>query len=307
MHDVKTWRELPVSGDLTEIVIQRDGKHCVLQGMRGDVIEFALAGNRANIRASLGAICATSVHDENSLMVRYAPERGWRLRVARAAVAYSGSDGQWSDDCAVWLAPERHGSPKDCGRVTDVEIVLAGWADLRDPDDPNAQADAPLPVWVARAHDRRFALDLPTELLDQAEVSFAPIPIDSLEHSSSSSLPYPLELVRLDQQRTLTRRDLDHAMSLWCWMGEHCVGRVVELVNGPLVVARVVEGRLAVKQSPDMPEHLDYALLPVSWDEMDDEERAALDAELEASIREAEAGHLVDAEVVLEEMRNRRM
>jgi len=44
-------------------------------------------------------------------------------------------------------------------------------------------------------------------------------------------------------------------------------------------------------------------VLAAGGDDLDDEERAALHAELDASIAEAQAGKLIDAEVVLAELR----
>jgi hypothetical protein len=75
------------------------------------------------------------------------------------------------------------------------------------------------------------------------------------------------------------------------------------------VKARVRNGRLVLDEPTDRPEGEEVELVPLDevlargGDYLDDEERAALHAELEASIAEAEAGELVDAEVVLAELR----
>lgn len=72
--------------------------------------------------------------------------------------------------------------------------------------------------------------------------------------------------------------------------------------------ARVRNGRLVLDEPTDLPEGEEVELVPVDevlargGDYLDDEERAALHAELEASIAEAEAGELVDADVFLAEL-----
>ena len=75
------------------------------------------------------------------------------------------------------------------------------------------------------------------------------------------------------------------------------------------VKARVKNGRLVVDEPTDRPEGEEVELVPLDevlargGDYLDDEERAALHAELETSIAEAESGELVDADVVLAELR----
>jgi hypothetical protein len=75
------------------------------------------------------------------------------------------------------------------------------------------------------------------------------------------------------------------------------------------VKGRVKNGRLIVDEPTDRPEGEEVELVPLDevlargGDYLDDEERAALHAELEASIAEAESGQLVDADVVLAELR----
>lgn len=74
------------------------------------------------------------------------------------------------------------------------------------------------------------------------------------------------------------------------------------------VKARVKNGRLVVDEPTDGPEGEEVELVPLDevlargGDYLDDEERAALHAELEASIAGAESGELVDADVVLAEL-----
>lgn len=73
--------------------------------------------------------------------------------------------------------------------------------------------------------------------------------------------------------------------------------------------AHVKNGRLLLDEPTDLPEGEVIELMRVDdvlaagGDDLDDEERAALHAELDASIAEAKAGKLIDAEVVLAELR----
>jgi hypothetical protein len=65
--------------------------------------------------------------------------------------------------------------------------------------------------------------------------------------------------------------------------------------------AHVHNGRLVLDEPTDLPEGEVIYLQPVSEDDLDDEERAALHRELEASI--SEPGDLIDANDVLAELR----
>jgi len=74
--------------------------------------------------------------------------------------------------------------------------------------------------------------------------------------------------------------------------------------------AHVHNGRLVLDEPTDLPEgqivelvRADQVALVADEDDLDDEERAALRRELEASIAEARAGHVVDAATVLAELR----
>ena len=73
--------------------------------------------------------------------------------------------------------------------------------------------------------------------------------------------------------------------------------------------AVVKGGKLIVEEPTDLPEGKVIELVPLDevlasgGDYLDDEERAALHRELEASIAEAERGEVVDADVVLAELR----
>jgi hypothetical protein len=73
--------------------------------------------------------------------------------------------------------------------------------------------------------------------------------------------------------------------------------------------AHVHHGRLVLDEPTDLPEGEVVELVPVAevlahgGDDLDDEERAALHHELEASIAEAKGGPLIEAEDVLAELR----
>jgi len=80
-------------------------------------------------------------------------------------------------------------------------------------------------------------------------------------------------------------------------------------MNAPKV--RVANGRIQIDEPTDLPNGTELYLVPVAQlegadvgDDLDDEERAALQRELEASMVEAEAGELVDFDVVLAELRS---
>ena len=75
--------------------------------------------------------------------------------------------------------------------------------------------------------------------------------------------------------------------------------------------AHVHNGRLVLDEPTDLPEgEVVYlqpvdAIVPLGPDELDDEERAALHRELEASIAEAEAGQTEDFATVIAELRRK--
>ena len=78
----------------------------------------------------------------------------------------------------------------------------------------------------------------------------------------------------------------------------------------PSLKAHVHNGRLVLDEPTDLPEgevvelvRADQVALGGDEDDMDDEERAALRRELEISIAQARAGHVVDAAIVLAELR----
>ncbi|GAC1588975.1 MAG: hypothetical protein NVS3B20_16510 [Polyangiales bacterium] len=77
----------------------------------------------------------------------------------------------------------------------------------------------------------------------------------------------------------------------------------------PHLQAHVQNGRLVLDEPTDLPEGQLVELVPLNevlangGDDLDDEERAALRRELEASVAEMKAGKLVDADEVLAELR----
>jgi hypothetical protein len=74
--------------------------------------------------------------------------------------------------------------------------------------------------------------------------------------------------------------------------------------------ARVENGRLKLDEPTDLPDGQVVELVPLDevllrgGDDLDDEERAALHRELDASVAEADAGKLVDFEAALAELRS---
>jgi hypothetical protein len=72
--------------------------------------------------------------------------------------------------------------------------------------------------------------------------------------------------------------------------------------------ARVQNGRLKLDEPTDLPEGIEVPLeISDSWDDLDDEERAALHREIAASIAERKAGApMYTVEEVLAELGSRR-
>ena len=70
--------------------------------------------------------------------------------------------------------------------------------------------------------------------------------------------------------------------------------------------ARVTAGRLVVDEPTDLPEGTEIELLPLDpGDWLDEEDRAALHRALKDSDEDIKAGRLVDADVILRELRSR--
>ena len=83
--------------------------------------------------------------------------------------------------------------------------------------------------------------------------------------------------------------------------------RVVYLDLVTALRAHVVNGRIVVDEPVDLPDGSEVRvyLYDAAADGMSKEERAALDSALEQSIAEADAGQLIDADEVLDELRGR--
>ena len=70
--------------------------------------------------------------------------------------------------------------------------------------------------------------------------------------------------------------------------------------------ARVKAGRLVVDEPTDLPEGTEIELLPLDpGDWLEEDDRAALHRALKDSDEDIQAGRLVDAEVILRELRSR--
>lgn len=82
-------------------------------------------------------------------------------------------------------------------------------------------------------------------------------------------------------------------------------GRGATVINMTLK-ARVKAGRLVVDEPTNLPEGTEIELLPLDpGDWLDEDDRAALHQALKDSCEDVKAGRLVDADVVLRELRSR--
>jgi hypothetical protein len=80
---------------------------------------------------------------------------------------------------------------------------------------------------------------------------------------------------------------------------------VVSLSSMNAIKARVANGRIVVDEPTDLPDG-DVYLVPVGRaDELDDDERAALDASIAEGLADAREGRYEDARVVMAELRSR--
>ncbi len=70
--------------------------------------------------------------------------------------------------------------------------------------------------------------------------------------------------------------------------------------------AHVVHGRIVVDEPVDLPDGAEVRvyLYDAAADNMSKEERAALEQALERSVAQADAGELIDADAVLDELRD---
>jgi hypothetical protein len=70
--------------------------------------------------------------------------------------------------------------------------------------------------------------------------------------------------------------------------------------------ARVRNGRLVLDEPTDLPEGEEVELVPADADDMDDDERAALQESLAISLDQMKKGQLIDGDEVLARLRARR-
>ena len=96
-------------------------------------------------------------------------------------------------------------------------------------------------------------------------------------------------------------------MSVECSRNGCGARRVVYLDLVTALRAHVVNGRIVVDEPVDLPDGAEVRvyLYDAAADGMSKEERAALESALEQSIAEADAGKLIDADDVLDELRGR--
>ena len=75
---------------------------------------------------------------------------------------------------------------------------------------------------------------------------------------------------------------------------------------GHALKARVENGRFVIDERTNLPDGCEVELVVVNGDDdLDDDEREALHRALDESIAEAEAGQLLDADTVIQELRAR--
>ena len=74
-------------------------------------------------------VVTTKAVDDSALAIEYRPQAGFRMRIARAAVNYAGSDEDWAED-AVWERMNRAQWPIEMNYAAGaIDIELATWAD----------------------------------------------------------------------------------------------------------------------------------------------------------------------------------
>lgn len=98
------WRELPFRGELSELVVEGNGKGSRLRAETpaGRALAIALSKAGTSIVPGPGVEVSTTAPGELSLSVRFRPAPGRSMRVTRFRVLYPGTDEQWEADCRVW-------------------------------------------------------------------------------------------------------------------------------------------------------------------------------------------------------------
>ena len=126
------WRELPFQGEVGELDVVGNGKDCVLQVRvpSGAAFAIPLSAARVSVTCSDGVVVDTRGMDDVSLVVRYRPAAGHRMRVAAARVNYPGSEEDWAYDCEIWRSMSQAKWPRESScAVFDVDVTLASWTD----------------------------------------------------------------------------------------------------------------------------------------------------------------------------------
>jgi hypothetical protein len=79
-----------------------------------------------------GIVVITTAVDDSSLAICYRPQAGFRMRIARAMLDYTGSDEAWAKDCSVWERMNKAQWPIESSYTADaIDIELAAWTDAQ--------------------------------------------------------------------------------------------------------------------------------------------------------------------------------
>lgn len=128
-------RELPVSGEVSELRVVGNGKDSVLQVRVPDGRAFAvpLSGGRTKVICCDGVVIATKAHGDTEIEVCYRPIAGRNLRIVRVEVDYPGSEQDWASDCEIWERMSRARWPRESSwAVSGVVVELATSIDAGD-------------------------------------------------------------------------------------------------------------------------------------------------------------------------------
>jgi hypothetical protein len=133
INERNEWRELPFRGEVRELTTVGSGKDRTLQVRvpdgRGFGIPLSYYGGRTNVTCCDGIVVTTAAVDDVSIAVCFRPQAGWRMRIARAALNYSGSDEAWASDCAVWERMSTAKWPRESSWAVDaIDIESLHWS-----------------------------------------------------------------------------------------------------------------------------------------------------------------------------------
>jgi hypothetical protein len=81
---------------------------------------------------------------------------------------------------------------------------------------------------------------------------------------------------------------------------------MVRFVTMNAVKARVQNGRMVLDEPTDLPDGAEVLLMPVDADELDDNERAALDRAIDRGLDDLDAGRVVSEEELWAELEKHR-